>query len=59
MTQNVHTAEVYISNQSQVQAYILVRPGGHWVTYQEAFVILVTTLTFIEDKADICTREKS
>ncbi len=43
----------------QVQAYVFVRPEGHWSTHQEAFVILVNALTFIEDKADICTKKKS
>ncbi len=43
----------------QIPAHILVRPKSHWSTHQEAFIILVTTLTSIEDEVDIRTREKS
>ncbi len=46
---------LYIQS-SLVQAYILVKPGGHWSIHQKTFVILVNVLT---NKADICTREKS
>ncbi len=56
---NVHQQKFLFIHTSQVQAYVLVRPEGHWSTYQEAFVILVHALTFIEDKADVRTREKS
>ena len=38
---------LYIQS-SQVQAYILVRPKSNWFTHQEAFVILVKALTFID-----------
>ncbi len=44
---------------SQVQAYILIRSGDPWSTYQEAFVIPVTALTFMEHEADVYAREKS
>ncbi len=59
MISNVYPQRFLCIQSSQVQAYVLIRPGDHWSTYQEAFVILVNALTFIEDKADIRTREKS
>ncbi len=67
MIPDVHSAEVSMYSiklglglyTRQVQAYVLVMPEGHWSTYQEAFIILVNALTFIEDKANICRREKS
>ena len=36
-----------------------VKPRSHWSTHQEAFVILVNTLTFIKNKTNIYTREMS
>ena len=49
---------LYIQS-SSVQAYIFIRPKGHWSTYQDSFVILINTLTFLENKIDIYIREKS
>ncbi len=46
---------LYASNQNKVQAYVLVRPEGHWSTNQEAFIILGNAVT---DEDDVCTREK-
>ncbi len=43
---SLHQPSFYVANQSQVQAYILVRPGGYWSTHQKAFIILVKALTF-------------
>ena len=59
MIPDVHLQRSLCIQSSQVQAYVLVRPGGHWSTHQEAFVILVNALTFIEDEADVRRREKS
>ncbi len=44
---------------SQVHPYVLIRPGGYWSIHQEAFIILVNALTFIKDKTNVRTREKS
>ena len=60
MIPDVHLQRFLCIQSSQVQAYVFtVRPGGHWSTHQEAFVILVNALTFLEDKGDVRTREKS
>ncbi len=44
---------------SQLQAYVLDRPKGHWSTTKEAFVILINYSDFPEDEADVRTKEKS
>ena len=58
MIPDMHQQKFFYIQSSQVQAYVLIRFDGHWSTYQEAFVILVNTLTFLKDKADVRTREK-
>ncbi len=58
-SRRIYRRGFYISNQGQIQAYVFVRPRGHWSIHQEAFVIYVTALTFIEDKVDVRIREKS
>ncbi len=58
-SRRTYSKGLYIFNQSQVQAYILISPGGYWSIHQKAFVILITTLTFIKDKADVRIKEKS
>ena len=57
-SRHTYNRSFYTSNQNQIQTYILIRSGSHWFTHQEAFVILINTLTFIEDKANVRTREK-
>ncbi len=59
MILDVHQQRFLYIQSSQIQAYVLVRPGDHWSIHQEAFVILVNALMFIEDEADVRTREKS
>ena len=44
---SLHQQKFLYIQSSQVQAYILVRPESHWFTHQEAFVILVQALIFI------------
>ena len=52
--------DLYASDQSQVQTYLLVvKSGGHWFIHQEAIVVLINTLMYIEDKMDISIKEKS
>ncbi len=58
MTPDVHQQKFLCIQSSQVQVYILVRPGGHWSIHKEAFIILINALMFIEDKANVRTREK-
>ncbi len=49
MILDMHLKSLYIQS-SQVQAYILVRPRGHWSTHQKAFIILVIALIFLKTK---------
>ena len=58
MIPDVHLQRFLCIQSNQVQVYILIRPEGHWFTHQEAFVILVNVLIFLEDKVDICIKEK-
>ncbi len=55
---DVHQQRFLCIQSDQVQAYVLVRPGSHWSTHQEAFVILVNAFMFIVDQADVRIREK-
>ncbi len=50
--------EVSTSDQVRFRPTYFVRPGGHWSTTKEAFIILIRYSDFPEDKADVCTREK-
>ena len=59
MILDVHLQKFLYIQLSQLPAYVFVRPRGHWSTYQETFVILVNTLIFLKNKADIRTKEKS
>ncbi len=52
-------AKVSTSDQVRSRPTYFVRPGGHWSTTKEAFVILISYSDFPEDEADVCTMEKS
>ncbi len=48
---NMHTTEICASNQIKSRPYVsTARPGGHWSTHQETFIILVTAMTFLKTK---------
>ena len=55
---DMHLQKSLYIQSSQVQAYVLVKPGGHWFIYQKTFIILVNTLIFLKDKTNACIREK-
>ena len=60
MIPDMHLQRFLCIKSSQIQTYVFtIKPEGHWSIYQEAFVILINALMFIEDKVDVYTREKS